>query len=173
VTLISHDNLWEQHTVRTIPGRSDFACSWQMNHNHSFIFGGGDDIFIFLHWWQCNVKTVPAKSDIGMRACFLARIWAVCEPHLGAKILKNGKKKVARCSKTGLNCPVVGFLRVLKPLMTQYRPESFINSQFSVKTHFFKQLCGKKAGLRPDFERGGGSFLEILARGAPPLTPPP
>jgi hypothetical protein len=55
--------------------------------------------------------------EVKIRAWFLARIWAVREPQLEAKILKKIAKKLHKCPKTGQNGPVVGFFsRFLAPI---------------------------------------------------------
>jgi hypothetical protein len=47
---------------------------------------------------------------------FQARILAICEPYLEAKIFyKKVKKKNYKCTKTGPNCLVVGFFAFLSP----------------------------------------------------------
>jgi hypothetical protein len=62
---------------------------------------------------------------------FLARIWAVQDPNLAAKILFfiKGVKNAQNRSK--LPCG-----RGLFAFKSQFRPESLVNDQFSVKTYF-------------------------------------
>jgi hypothetical protein len=79
---------------------------------------------------KCGVQIIKGRS--------LARIRAVCEPHLEAKLLKEKKNVKKAIKKTrGPNCSVVGVFRVLIRLITQFWPEILLKSQLVLKTHCF------------------------------------